>query len=119
MMESGRLLKFVAVVKLHQNAADYQKMLEIFEELGGEDAVWNVPDGIKLLDSVHCLSQYDLIAFYEAPDGETAEKMFQELEPIASVDRILSIPCDICDRTKELQKELVSTSEYQKTEDST
>ena len=101
------MLQFVALLKLHQSSADYKRLLEIDEEMGGEESVWSVPDGVKLLYSLHCLSQYDLIAFYEAPDGETAEKMFHELESVASIDRILGIPCDICVRTEELQKELV------------
>lgn len=101
------MLKFVAIIKLNNSSIDYKRLLEIDEDLGGEESVWNVPDGVKLLDSVHCLSQYDLIAFYEAPDGKTAEKMFSELESVAQIDRILGIPCDICERTKELQKELV------------
>jgi hypothetical protein len=43
-----------------------------------------------------------LIAFYEAPDGETAEQFLQEHEPVATIDRILGIPCGICERTKEM-----------------
>ena len=101
------MLQFVALLKLHQSAADYKSLLELIEEMGGEESVWNVPDGVRVLHSLHCLSQYDLIAIYEAPDGESAQKMFHEFESVASIDRILGIPCDICERTEELQKELV------------
>ena len=95
-------LKFVALVKMHRRTADFKGWMEVYEELGGEDMVWHIPEGVKLLDSVHCLSHFDLIAFYEAPDGETAEMFLQELEPYASVERILGIPCDICENTKEM-----------------
>ena len=71
--------------------------------MSGEDAVWHLPEGVKMLDSVHVLSHFDMIAFYEAPDGETAEKFLQELDPYASVERILGIPCGICENTKEMQ----------------
>jgi len=95
-------MKFVALVKLHRRTADFKGWMEVYEEMGGEDAVWNIPDGVKLLDSVHCLSHFDLIAFYEAPDGETAEKFLSEMEPYASVERIVGIPCVICENTLEM-----------------
>ena len=96
-------MKFVALVKLHPSASDYKGWEKVYEEMGGEDAVWHLPEGVKLLDSVHTLSHFDLIAFYEAPDGETAEKFLQELEPYASVERIVGITCEICENTLEMQ----------------
>ena len=96
-------MKFAAIVKLHPGITNYNAYLKIREEMGGDDSVWNLPKGVKILDSLHCLSQHGLIVFYEAPDGETAERFLKELAPVASINRILGIPCGICERTKEMQ----------------
>ena len=95
-------MKFVALATLNRRTSDYKGWVEVYEEMGGEDGAWHVPDGVKLLDSVHCLSHFDLIAFYEAPDPETAEQFLQELEPYASVERIVGIKCELCENAKEM-----------------
>ena len=63
--------------------------------------------GVKINTLVFTMGRYDVVGICEAPDAETAEKMFSELESVAQIDRILGMPCDICERTKALQKELV------------
>jgi hypothetical protein len=76
-------------------------------EKGGHEAVWEVPNGVHIGESGLLFSgKYNLAMFYEADTTEAGFKFLQEIEPYAKVERYLTTPCDWCQNTKELQKEL-------------
>jgi uncharacterized protein with GYD domain len=94
-------MKFLALVKVHDNTADKKA---IYEELVNDkieaELGWNLPEGVKILESGIPFGTYDLVVFYEAPDEETAHSYLSELDLYCTIDRHLTKPCVICDRNK-------------------
>ena len=94
-------MKFLALVKVHDNTADKKAIYkELINEKNESEAGWNLPEGVKELESGIPFGLYDLVIFYEAPDEETAHSYLSELDPYCTIERLLTKPCPICERTK-------------------
>ena len=94
------MMKFFALLKAHQNTQDKMAAHKFVEEMGGKEGVWNLPPGVKMLESGKIFGSYDLAVFYEAPDEETAMKVMSEMSPYATIDRFLTTPCPWCENVK-------------------
>jgi hypothetical protein len=93
-------MKFFALLKVHQNTQDKMALYEFIEEMGGDEGMWNLPPGVKMLESGKIFGSHDLAVFYEAPDEETAMKVMSEMSPYATIDRFLTTPCPWCENVK-------------------
>lgn len=93
-------MKFLALFKVHDSTADKKAMYELVAEKKETDAGWNLPEGVKVLESGVLFGRYDLAVFYEAPDEETAMSFMSELDLYSTIERYLTKTCPICERTK-------------------
>ena len=97
-------MKFVAFLRDFENTDSRLRQMKWAEEMGGEDAAWNLPEGVKILESGGPIGgPYDLVIFYEAPDAETAHRFMGEIWPYAKVERYLTVPCHLCENAKKMQ----------------
>ena len=96
-------MKFLALVTEHDNTADKKAMHELIKDKYEAEAGWNLPEGVKVLESgiPFGWSGLGLAVFYEAPDEETAHSYLSELNPYCTIERYLTMPCIICERTKD------------------
>ncbi len=93
-------MKFLALLRFHENMNDKIAADKFYEEMGGEDGMFNLPDGVTILESGIVFGRYYLAMFYEAPDEETAMKVLGEFDAYAHIDRFLTTPCPWCENTK-------------------
>ena len=93
-------MKFFALAKLHQNMSDKMAWKKFYEEMGGDEGMWNLHPGVKMLESGKIFGRYNLAVFYEAPDEETAMKVMSEASPYATIERFLTTPCPWCENVK-------------------
>ena len=97
-------MKFLALLKMHENTADKMAMNQVISEKGGiKKAMVELPEGVKILESGRLFSQYNMAVFYEAPDEETAMRFLSEFTPYATIERYLTAPCPLMDNTKTAQ----------------
>jgi len=94
-------MKFLLLTKWHENMSDKIAGHKYMEEMGGEvDGMFNLPDGVTILESGKVFGRYALAMFYEAPDEETAMKVLAEYNAYGTIERFLTTPCPLCDNTK-------------------
>ena len=93
-------MKFLALMRWHENMNDKIAMRKFYEEMGGDEGVFSLPEGVSILESGIVFGRYSFAMFYEAPDEETAMKVLGEFGAYAKIDRFLTAPCHWCENTK-------------------
>ncbi len=94
------IMKFLALLRFHENMNDKIAADKFYEEMGGEEGMFNLPEGVTILESGIVFGRYYLAMFYEAPDEKTAMKVLGEFDAYATIDRFLTTPCPWCENTK-------------------
>ncbi len=92
-------MKFLALAKWHENMSDKIAGHKVNEELGGDEGMFILPEGVTILESGKVFGKYALAMFYEAPDEETAMNVLKEFNAYAKIDRFLTAPCPLCENT--------------------
>jgi len=101
-------MKFLALIRWFEGHEEELAKYKWSEEKGDHEAVWEVPDGVKLGESAILFGgPYKIAMFFEAETEEQAFMFLKEAEAYGKVERYLTTPCSWCENTKELQKELV------------
>lgn len=93
-------MKFLALLRWHENMNDKIAAEKFYEEMGGDEGMFSLPEGVTILESGKVFGRYYLAMFYEAPDEETAMKVLGEFDAYAKIDRFLTAPCPWCENTK-------------------
>ena len=93
-------MKFLLLMKWHENMNDKIAVHKYVEEMGGEDGMFHLPDGVTILESGKVFGRYSLAMFYEAPDEETAMKVLRDYNAYATIERFLTTLCPLCENTK-------------------
>ena len=95
-------MKFLALMKWHKNTSDKIAGHKFIEEMGGaEDGMFNLPNGVTILESGKVFGPYALAMFYEAPDEEAAKKVLAEYNAYATIERYLTARCPLCENSKQ------------------
>ena len=100
-------MKFLVLIRWYEEHHTVLNKWKWAEEKGGEEAVWDLPEGVKIGESGLLFGgPYNLAMFFTAEKEEQAFKFLKELEPFGRVERYLTFTCDWCENTIELQEEL-------------
>jgi uncharacterized protein with GYD domain len=94
-------MKFLALMKWHENTSDKIAGHKFIEEMGGADGMFNLPDGVTILEGARVFGPYALVIFYEAPDEEAAKKVLAEYNAYATIERYLTARCPLCENSKQ------------------
>jgi uncharacterized protein with GYD domain len=93
-------MKFLVLVKWHQDTASKMAALKFVHERGREKGQWDLPEGVKIIDGLRLFGGYDIAVIYEAPDEETGMEFMSEIWPYAEIKRFLTTSCPWCDNIK-------------------
>jgi len=93
-------MKFLALMRWHENMSDKIAARKFFEQMGGDKGTFSLPEGVSILESGKVFGRYFFAMFYEAPDEETAMKVLEEFGAYAKIDRFLTAPCPWYENTR-------------------